>query len=173
MWVVGLSLPMFPPTIFHLRAAAAVTPLSRSPSSFRLLQRLTGFCAARTDEYLKYSSSGSSHEVLSKIAPLSTSIAASRLQIRRLAEKTANLLYSAVLAVSHDLNGLSANNFVGLLHPTTDYGVHLVSCRPATFPPRTRQSPQAPDPSEFSPPGEVDTVTKPLLVCSPIVQPLS
>jgi hypothetical protein len=31
--------------------------------------------------------------------------------------------------------GSSADDLVGLLHPTTDHGVHPVSCRPSTFPP--------------------------------------
>lgn len=91
------------------------TPLSRSPSPSRLLQRHSELCAARTDEHLKCSSSGSSHEVLSKIAPLSTPVTASRCQIRRPGEEAANLFRGAVHAVSHDFDGFVRRRPCGLV----------------------------------------------------------
>jgi hypothetical protein len=62
-------------------------------------------CAARTVEYLKYSSSGSSHEVLQRPPLHRYQPLASCFQLRRAGEKAANLLRSAVHAVSHDFNG--------------------------------------------------------------------
>lgn len=81
----------------------------------------------------------------------------------------------AVHAVSHSFDGLTARRFAGLLHPATDHGVRLVSCRcvHGINPQTTRHSPQALDPLERFPPCEVVTVTAPSLARSPIDLPLS
>jgi hypothetical protein len=91
MWVVGLSLSVSPPTIPCIHAAAAARRFRGHRVLCVSFRDSLGSWAARTVEYLKYSSSGSSHEVLSKTTPPSTSAAASRFQIRRPVEEAANL----------------------------------------------------------------------------------
>jgi len=79
----------------------------------------------------------------------------------------------AVLVVSHDSNGFVRRRPCGLV---------ASHCRPwgspgflpsADVAADIRHSSRAPDPSKLSPPHQVDTVTEPLLVRSPNVQPLS
>jgi len=111
-------------------------PLSRSPSPSRLLQRCSGLCAARTNEHQKCSSSGASHEVPSKTAPPSMQAACVLLtrsedRAKRLPTSSAvpSLPFLTTTTVS------SANDRVGLLHPTTDHGVCPVAGREPTLPP--------------------------------------
>jgi hypothetical protein len=124
-------------SINHLSSSCCCrsTPLSWSSIPSCLLQRQSGLYAARTIEHLMCSSSGSSHEVLSKNAPLSTNRCVPLTVPKSCCRGCQPLHVVPFLPFLTTSTVSSADDLVGLLHPTTDYRVRLVSCRLRTFPP--------------------------------------